>query len=105
VGIHSQNRPSEFTPAPLNPQTADDWGGTQVEKAALLEAHLRDEVYPLLCKNYRTGTLQFGVGQSLGGTFVTQSMLYERGLFNAVISISPIWRMVMSSSAVRFNLH
>lgn len=89
VGIHTQHRPREFTPAPLDPRTVEAWGDVPIGGATVLEAHLRDEVYPMLHSKYRIQRLTMAIGHSLGGTFVTQSMLYHRGLFNAIISISP----------------
>lgn len=89
VGIHTQHRSREFTPAPLDARTAADWGDVPIGGAALLESHLRDEVYPMLRSKYRIQRLTLGLGHSLGGTFVTQSMMYHRNLFHAVVSISP----------------
>jgi predicted alpha/beta superfamily hydrolase len=89
VGIHTQHRPREFTPAPLDARTVNDWGDVPIGDAAILEAHLKDEVYPSLRSKYRLQRLTLGLGHSLGGTFVTQSMMYQRNLFHAIVSISP----------------
>jgi len=102
VGIHTENRPREFTPAPYHPETKEGWGEeSDVGNAALLDLHLRNEVMPFVAKNYRTKPLNFAIGHSLGGTYVTNAML-TNAFFKGVLSISPntrydeqhlVWKM------------
>jgi predicted alpha/beta superfamily hydrolase len=87
VGIESANRQFEFTP---KAETEDGLkyflksGGSDS-----LAIHLRDEVMPMIKEKYRCLPYNIGVGHSLGGTFVTYSMLKFPELFNAVIAVSP----------------
>jgi predicted alpha/beta superfamily hydrolase len=90
VGIHTEYRQNEFTPAPNHPETQEAWGPeTEVGKSDLLEAHLNEEVMPFIEKNYRTQPLKMAIGHSLGGTFVTNCLIEHPEMFKAVISISP----------------
>ena len=73
VGIVSDNRGSEFSP----PATA-------------LQDHFRNEVFPLIEKNYRTEPFRAVVGHSWGGNFIGSTIFSEnRDLFDAYIGISP----------------
>lgn len=89
VGIHTEHRPREFTPKPNNPQTYEDWGEeSDVGNSGLLDVHLTDEVMPFLQNKYRLKPLNFGVGHSLGGTYVTNAIMVNH-FFKGVLSISP----------------
>lgn len=86
VGIRTKHRPKEFTPAETNPVDGEEpWGG----ESALLEAFLNDEVFPLIENTYRTIPLRLGIGHSLGGTFVSNTLFKNSDMFKGVISISP----------------
>lgn len=90
VGIKTENRPKEFTPTYLNEKTATDWGKeSEVGNALLLETHLKNEVLPLVAEKYRVTPYRVGIGHSLGGTFVLNSVLTQPDLFNSIIAISP----------------
>jgi len=102
VGIHTENRPREFTPAPNDPETKDGWGeDSDVGNSALLDRQLQNEVMPFIQENYRVKPLNFAVGHSLGGTYVTNAIMTNT-LFKGVLSISPntkydneqlVWKM------------
>ncbi len=90
VAIVTEDRPKEFTPKPLNEKTRKDWGEDRVVgEAHILEAHLINEVFPLIERNYRTKSLRIAIGHSLGGTFVLNAILSESNLFKGVIAVSP----------------
>ncbi|WP_282041947.1 alpha/beta hydrolase-fold protein [Winogradskyella flava] len=90
VGIVTEDRPKEFTPKPINKKTYKDWGeDREIGMGLILENHLDNEVFPLVESNYRTKPLRIGIGHSLGGTFVLNTVLNESNLFKGVIAISP----------------
>ncbi len=73
VGIHSDNRGSEFSPPPTE----------------LLD-HLENEVIPLIESSYRVGGIRIIIGHSWGGAFVGHTLISDRShLFDAYIGISP----------------
>ena len=73
VGIHSENRGSDFEP----PATA-------------LRKHIKEEVIPLIKENYRVNDFRAVIGHSWGGAFVGSTLFSEdRDLFAAYIGISP----------------
>ena len=87
VGISSGNRQYEFTPKAETEQGIKYFrksGG-----AHLLALHLKDEVLPFIQKKYRCNSYNIGIGHSLGGTFLTYSLINYPELFNASIIISP----------------
>lgn len=99
VGIRTENRPNEFTPEPRGGKKKDSWGG----ESDKLENFLANEVFPLIEINYRTKPLRFGIGHSLGGTFVSDCIFTQNGLFKGVISISP--NTVYDNEQLAFNLN
>ena len=73
VGIVSDNRGSEFAPP-----------------ATTLQDHFKNEVFPLIEKNYRTEPFKAIIGHSWGGNFIGTTIFSEnRDLFDAYIGISP----------------
>lgn len=88
VGIETKNRHFEFLPKHLNthpgPQNYSSAGG-----ADTLALSIENELKPLIEKKYRTNGFTIGIGHSLGGTFVTYSMLKFPKIFNAGICVSP----------------
>ena len=88
IGIHTENRPSEFTPAAQDERTEENWG-TKVGQADLLDQHLLEEVIPYIEKNYRVHPYRIGIGHSLGGTYVINALMETPGLFNGCIAVSP----------------
>lgn len=85
VGIHSEKRQYELTPTPVN----EDWQMPSLGGAKLLENHILHEVAPWLQLEYNTQAFTIGIGHSLGGTFVLNSLVDNKTLFNAYIAISP----------------
>lgn len=84
VGIRTKHRAKEFTPKETEPSD-EPWGG----ESHKLEAFLNNEVFPLIENTYRTTPLRLGIGHSLGGTFVSNTVFKNSGMFKGVISISP----------------
>jgi predicted alpha/beta superfamily hydrolase len=87
VGIASENRQYEFTPAAQT--TAGVKYFQKSGGAAMLAEHLQKEVVPAIAAKYRTINYNIGLGHSLGATFVTYCLLNNPQLFNAVIAVSP----------------
>ena len=85
VGINNEKRQYELTPAPVN----EDWKVPNLGGAAFLENHLINEVIPVLNNKYHAENFRIGIGHSLGGTFVLNSLVDQPDLFNAYIAISP----------------
>lgn len=73
VGVVSDNRGSEFDPS-----------------ATKLQEHLKNEIFPLIEKNYRTDGFKTILGHSWGGAFVGNTIFSDkRDMFDAYIGISP----------------
>mgnify|MGYP001074907831 CR=1 FL=1 len=89
VGIHTQHRPREFTPPPVNDSTRTGWGDVEIGGSGLLTSFLKEEVFHRIEQSYTPSTIRLGIGHSLGGTFTSQSIFSNSGLFKGVISISP----------------
>ncbi|WP_299121671.1 alpha/beta hydrolase-fold protein [uncultured Tenacibaculum sp.] len=85
VGIKNKKRQYELTPAPVN----EDWKIPSLGGAKFLEKHLTNEVIPFLKTKYNIADFRIGIGHSLGGTFVLNSLTDNPKLFNAYIAISP----------------
>ena len=89
VGIYAQDRQSEFTPNAINEETKTRWKNPKIGLSALLDNHLRTEVFPLIAKKYNVENYRLGIGHSLGGTYLINSFSENSKLFNAYIAISP----------------
>lgn len=90
VGIHTENRWSEFSPLPRNPETRADFGDVG-GKASLLQQHLREEVFPLIENSYRTSAYRILTGHSLAGSFVFHTLFGPAtDMFDAYLAISPV---------------
>lgn len=85
VGINSEKRQYELTPTPVN----EDWKVPNLGGAKYLEEHLVSEVIPFLEQKYKVANFRMGIGHSLGGTFVINSLIDNQELFNVYIAISP----------------
>ncbi|MEM9836742.1 MAG: alpha/beta hydrolase-fold protein [Bacteroidota bacterium] len=87
VGIHAKNRGAEFS----MPQSADE---PQDKRAPALQAHLRDEVFPLIESLYPTAAdYRSIIGHSSGGKFVLLTLFSKASdLFNGYLAISPALR-------------
>ena len=87
VGIHTEERWTEFTPEIMK-------NDTLYEPTNQLMKHLEQEVFPFIEKKYRAEKFRLGIGHSLGGTFVLYSIFKENPLFHGIIAASP--NMVMN---------
>ncbi len=88
VGIETKDRHFEFLPKHVN--TVPDRKIISMPAALIsLRLSIKNEVKPLIEKKYRANGFSVGIGHSLGGTFVTYSMLTVPDIFNAGICISP----------------
>ena len=87
VGIHSDNRGTEFIPKDRSqPLDSEDNNG----QAQVLRDHLKNEVFPLIQQNYRVNDFRALIGHSRGGAFVANTLFSDqKDLFNAYIAISP----------------
>ncbi len=87
VGIHSDNRHTEFIPKDRSLATDDpDNNG----KAHLLTSHINNEVFPLVNKNFRTTSFRALIGHSRGGAFVANTIFSKnKDMFQAYLAISP----------------
>ena len=90
VGIESTNRWFEFLPKNQSNDVYKYYGkGAKFGGADSLAISLRDEIIPFVQSKYRCNNYNIGIGHSLGGTFLTYSLVKFPQLFNAVIAISP----------------
>ncbi|WP_166385661.1 MULTISPECIES: alpha/beta hydrolase-fold protein [unclassified Polaribacter] len=87
VGIISENRQFEFLSKNENKETLERY--EKVGGSINLMESLKNEVFPYIDKNYRVKSNRIGIGHSLGGTFLTETLIDKPKLFNALILISP----------------
>lgn len=87
VGVHSENRGSEFTMA-LDPEDP------QEGRAPALQQHFREEIFPLIDDLYPTKEdYRSIVGHSSGGLFVLSTLFSDQAdLFDGYLAISPGFR-------------
>lgn len=87
VGVHSENRHKEFIPLDKSKDEADPDNIGQAEK---LRMHLKDEIFPILQKEFRTNKFKAVIGHSRAGAFIANTVFSDNhDLFNAYIAISP----------------
>lgn len=90
VGIESSNRIFEFLPKNNSNDVYKYYGkGAKFGGADSLAISLREEIIPYVQSKYRCNGYNIAIGHSLGGTFVTYSLVKYPQLFNAVIAVSP----------------
>jgi len=87
VGIHSDNRGTEFIPLDRSlPKDSDDNNG----QAHLLKQHIAEEIFPSISEKFRINDFRALIGHSRGGAFIANTLFSEeRDLFNAYLAISP----------------
>lgn len=87
VGIHSDNRGTEFVPKDRTLQDNDPDNSGQ---AHLLTQHIKQEVFPMIRDSFRVSSFKALIGHSRGGAFVANTLFSEnKDMFNAYIGISP----------------
>lgn len=87
VGIHSDNRNSEFIPKnrTLPEDNPDNFG-----QAHLLTQHIREEIFPMIRDSFRINKFKALIGHSRGGAFVANTIFSaDKDMFNAYLAISP----------------
>jgi predicted alpha/beta superfamily hydrolase len=94
VGIKTTDRFFEFLPNPKNANPFDYnpdpyYGKQKVGGADTLLQSIKNEIAPLIERNYRTLPVRIGLGHSLGGSFLTHFLKEEPTFFNAIIAVSP----------------
>jgi predicted alpha/beta superfamily hydrolase len=88
VGIVTEDRWFEFLPLNNNPETLKTYE-PPIGGADTLIKHIKNEVEPYLRENYRVSNSKFGVGHSLGGTFLMYFNTIEPSFFESNILLSP----------------
>ncbi len=87
VGIHSDNRHTEFIPKDRT--LAKDDSNNNGE-ALLLTNHIKNEIFPLIEEKYRVTEFKALIGHSRGGAFVANTIFSEhKDMFDAYLAISP----------------
>jgi hypothetical protein len=90
VGVQTRNRSIELTPPPTDPRYVRTW--PQSGGADRFRRFLSSEVIPFIEERYRTTERRALMGESLGGLFVTNTLLTQPELFNDYVAISPsLW--------------
>lgn len=87
VGIISRNRQYEFLPKNENIETLERY--KKVGGSTKLTESLKNEIFPYLKENFRIRPERIGIGHSLGGTFLMQTIINDPALFRGLILISP----------------
>lgn len=87
VGIFSNNRQYEFLPKNNHEETLNRY--KKVGGSTKLVESIKNEIFPFIEKNFRTEFKRIGIGHSLGGTFLTQTLIDNPELFNGMVLISP----------------
>jgi predicted alpha/beta superfamily hydrolase len=82
VAIHNIDRSRDFSP--VHVENFPTSGG-----AEKFLGFLSKELVPYLDKNYRTAGFDILLGHSLGGTFISYTLLAEPELFDAYLAVSP----------------
>lgn len=87
VGIHSDNRGTEFIPLDRSLSENDEENKGQVH---LLQKHLEEEVFPIIKKDFRVNDFRALIGHSRAGAFIASTIFSDKkDLFNGYIAISP----------------
>ncbi|HRI67964.1 MAG TPA: alpha/beta hydrolase-fold protein [Polyangium sp.] len=90
IGIENIDRRHDVTPPTENPEdkkSAPRAGGSQK-----FRAFLKDEVFPLVERDFRGNGERTLIGESLAGLFVMETFLEDPSLFQRYISVSPsLW--------------
>lgn len=87
VGIHSDNRHTEFIP---KDRTLAKDNSKNNGEALLLTSHIKNEIFPLIEEKYRVTEFRALIRHSRGGAFVANTIFSDnKDMFNAYLAISP----------------
>lgn len=90
VGIENIDRKRDFTYPSRDSLDIKDFP-TQGGSAQFIN-FIKEEVKPLINKNYKTNSHDILIGQSLGGLLATEILLKEKDMFDDYIIVSPsLW--------------
>jgi predicted alpha/beta superfamily hydrolase len=101
VGIETKDRRKELAGPTKDPELLKRY--PTAGRSASFRGFIRDEVKPLIAKNYRTNGRDTVLGESLAGLFIVETYLAEPTLFDAYAAIDPsLWwdREALSRMAV-----
>jgi predicted alpha/beta superfamily hydrolase len=100
VGIETKDRRRELTGPTADPELLGRY--PTAGSSALFRKFIREDVKPLIARNYRTSGQDAVLGESLAGLFIVETYLREPTLFGAYAAIDPsLWwdREALSLSA------
>lgn len=90
VGIETKDRRRELVGPTADPELRKKY--PTAGSSAAFRAFIRDEVKPLVEKNYRTSGEDAVIGESLAGLFIVETYMAEPGLFGSYAAIDPsLW--------------
>ena len=90
VGIETKDRRRELVGPTQDPELFKKY--PTAGSSAAFRAFIRDEVKPLIERNYRTNGQDAVIGESLAGLFVVETYMAEPGLFDGYGAIDPsLW--------------
>lgn len=90
VGIETKDRRRELVGPTQDPELLKKY--PTAGSSAAFRAFIRDEVKPLIERNYRTNGQDAVIGESLAGLFVVETYMAEPGLFDGYGAIDPsLW--------------
>jgi predicted alpha/beta superfamily hydrolase len=104
VGIETKNRQFEFLPKNNTSQPLKDYfEQVKLGGADSLCMSLRNEVIPFIQNAYPCNGYNLAVGHSLGGSFITYSLIKFPELFKAAIAVSPNYYYDQEQLLSRFD--
>ena len=90
VGIETRDRRRELVGKTTDPELLKKY--PTAGASAAFRAFLRDEVKPLVERQYRTSGKGVVIGESLAGLFIVETYMAEPGLFDGYAAIDPsLW--------------
>jgi predicted alpha/beta superfamily hydrolase len=90
VGIETKDRRRELVGPTGDPELLKKY--PTAGSSAAFRAFIRDEVKPLIERNYRTSGQDAVIGESLAGLFIVETYMAEPALFDGYAAIDPsLW--------------
>jgi predicted alpha/beta superfamily hydrolase len=90
VGVESRDRRRELVGKTSDPELLKKY--PTAGSSAAFRAFLRDEVKPLVERQYRTAGKGVVIGESLAGLFIVETFMAESALFDGYAAIDPsLW--------------